>query len=140
MGEKRSPDLIVGAMMMNPRKEVLLWRSQKWRGALVLPGGRVERGETAEEALRRKMYEDTGLPIFDIAFIGFQESIDSPQYFKPRHMLLLNFFCRVNSEFSPSAKDGREFVWTTIERAMELELGVFTRGALERYLSQSALA
>ena len=137
MADKKTPDVIVGALMVNPRGEVLLWRSAKWLGAMVMPGGRVERGESVAQALERELYEETGLPIFDIQFLGYQESIDASDYYKPRHMLLLDFACKVNATELPNLKKDREFVWAAPERALELELGRCTRVALENYLRLS---
>lgn len=47
------PLVTVGALVTNPEGQVLIVRTTKWRGFWGVPGGKVERGETLEQALRR---------------------------------------------------------------------------------------
>jgi len=49
-------------------------KSHKWHDAYVIPGGHIELGETAEEALRREIKEETALDIYGIEFICCRNS------------------------------------------------------------------
>ena len=57
------PLATVGALIEDPQGRILLIRTSKWRGRLGLPGGKIERGETQEQALRRELHEETGLEV-----------------------------------------------------------------------------
>ena len=45
----------------------------KHTGKYYLPGGAVEKGETITEALKREMYEETGIIAEDESFLAFKE-------------------------------------------------------------------
>lgn len=72
---------------------VLLVRTAKWRGLWGCPGGRWP-GEALEEALRREFREEVGLALSQVRFALVQEAIFSPEFYKPTHMLLFNYFAR----------------------------------------------
>lgn len=140
MAKRESPDVIVGALVFNPAGKILLHRSIRWRERYVVPGGKVEYGESLEEALKRELWEDTGLAIAHIESLGFQESIDSEEYQKARHMLLMDFLCRTTSKDVPAPKAGKEFQWVAVEEALELPLNTFTRKMIDRYRQRQAPA
>jgi ADP-ribose pyrophosphatase YjhB (NUDIX family) len=74
----RYPEPAVGALIMNSKGQVLLAKSDKWQNRFTLPGGHIELGETAEQALKREIKEEVGLEIEPIKFLQFQEAIYSP--------------------------------------------------------------
>ncbi len=49
--------------------DVLVMRNRD--GVHILPGGRIERGESQEEALRREIVEEAGIEITNIRRVGF---------------------------------------------------------------------
>lgn len=51
-------------------------------------------GEALEEALRREFREEVGLALSQVRFALVQEAIFSPEFYKPTHMLLFNYFAR----------------------------------------------
>jgi 8-oxo-dGTP diphosphatase len=67
----KNPALTVDAVILKDRKIVLIKRrSDPYQGQYALPGGFVEYGETVEAALRREVFEETGLTINIRSLVG----------------------------------------------------------------------
>lgn len=60
---RKRPCPCVGAIVKDKRgRYLVLYRMKEPRG-LALPAGHIERGETAEQALARELYEETGIRV-----------------------------------------------------------------------------
>ena len=128
------PVATVGAIIERPGGEILLIRTHKWRGRFGLPGGKIERGETQEEALRRELREETGLEVRDIRFLMVQDCIDSPEFYRPMHMLLLNYHCKADGTEVRLNDEAESYVWAAPGEALKLDLNEPTRTLILRFL------
>ena len=69
----------------NALGQVLMVRTDKWSGKWGIPGGKIEYGESSEDALRREIAEETNLAISDIEFVLAQDCIRSEEFYRPEH-------------------------------------------------------
>jgi phosphoglycolate phosphatase len=136
---KGNPVVTVGAIIERPDGKILLVRTHKWLNLLGVPGGKIEYGETQEAALAREILEETGLVIYDVRFVIVQESVDSPEFYRPSHMVLLNYACRVDATDALVLNDEAEaFLWATPSEALTLDLNSPTRQLVEAWLRTRA--
>ncbi len=61
----------------------LLLVNTKSTGKWFFPGGAIEKGEKAEDSLRREVQEETGIELLDVSFFLFKESFF---YYEPHNV------------------------------------------------------
>jgi nucleoside triphosphatase len=136
MTEQIFPEPTVGVFIFNPSGELLLLKSHKWPGRYVVPGGHVELGERIEEAAVREAKEETGLDVYDLEFILFQEFIHDPSFWKPRHFIFFDYACKTRSSDVQLNDEAEEYVWVRLEAAVQLPLDAYTRKAIEKLVEK----
>lgn len=135
MTEQIFPEPTVGVFIFNPTGDLLLLKSHKWPGKYVVPGGHVELGERLEEAAIREAKEETGLDIYALKFINFQEFIYDPAFWKKRHFIFFDYACKTDSLAVKLNDEAEEHVWVKAEAALRLDLDVYTRTSIEKILA-----
>ena len=138
-GNDRRPVPTVGALIYNALGQVLMVRTDKWSGKWGIPGGKIEYGESSEEALRREIAEETGLQIADIEFVLAQDCIDSEEFYRPEHFILLNYICRLSGEPDVTLnEEAQAFRWVSEAEALRLNLNKPTRKLLDAVTARAA--
>jgi phosphoglycolate phosphatase len=140
LAQSALPVATVGGLIYGDPETVLLVRTHKWSNLWGIPGGKIKWGETAHEALRRELKEETGLEITDIAFVLLQDCIHSPEFYRDAHFVLLNYTCRARETGRPEVTlndEAREFRWVTVPEALSLPINQPTRILLQAVTSNA---
>ena len=129
-GEHAGPVVGVGGVVIRDGRALLIRRgTPPLEGHWSIPGGRVEWGETIEQAVVRELKEETGLDARVIALIEIVERIFddelhfagepppatsaaraaslSPQF----HFIILDYYCEAAAGDAHAGGDAREVAW-----------------------------
>ena len=131
MTDQLFPEPTVGVFIFNQANELLLLKSHKWPGKYVVPGGHVELGERLEDAAIREAKEETGLDIYNLEFINFQQFIHDPSFWKRKHFIFFDYACKTDSTVVQLNDEAEEYVWVRLEAAVQLPLDVYTRTSID---------
>ncbi|WP_293912512.1 NUDIX domain-containing protein [Deinococcus sp.] len=124
------PLLCVGALVRSP-SGYLIVQTTKWRGSWGVPGGKVDYGESLVQAVKREFLEEVGLTLRGVRYAQMQEAIDSPEFYKNSHMLLLDFLAETEgSEVTPN-EEIVQWAWVSLEAALTYPLNSYTRTLIE---------
>jgi nucleoside triphosphatase len=134
MADQIFPAPTVGVFIFNSNGELLLLQSHKWPGRSVVPGGHVELGETLEQAAVREAKEETGLDVYDLEFICFQECIYDPAFWKPRHFIFFDYAAKTDSLDVQLNDEAEGYRWVKLDETLDLPPDSYTRYAIEKYL------
>ncbi|MFZ5909872.1 MAG: NUDIX domain-containing protein [Chloroflexota bacterium] len=136
MSEQRFPEPTVGVFIFDAQGKLLLLESHKWPGKYVVPGGHVELGERLEQAAVREAKEETGLDVYDLEFINFQQFIYDPAFWKRRHFIFFDFAARTDSAEVALNEEAQKFIWIEPRQALGLPLDSYTRTSIETWLKR----
>ena len=124
MSEIRAPEVVVGALLLNPRGEIFVARFTKRQGSYVIPDGHIDYGETAAQALVRETQEETGLTPTRLRLLLVHERICPPRYKDGcHHLVYLDFL--VEDWEGTLRLDGEELYegqWVQPKDALDLPL------------------
>jgi ADP-ribose pyrophosphatase YjhB (NUDIX family) len=125
-------------LVVNPNGEVLIVRTTKWRGTWGVPGGKLDWGESLQEALLREFREEVALELQQVRFALLQEAILDPQFHVPAHFVLVNYYAfSASTEVVPN-EEIVEWAWLPPEAALSYPLNNFTerlvRDCIERHI------
>ena len=131
------PEATVGALIVNDRREVLLVRSNKWGEKYTVPGGHIELGERAEDAIVREVKEETGLDSVAEDLLIVQQAIYPKDYQKHEHYIFMDYICKaLSSEVKLDGRELQSYVWVRPEDALKLDLEEYTRRFVVKYLEK----
>jgi nucleoside triphosphatase len=120
------PLLCVGALVRSPGGYLIV-QTTKWRGAWGVPGGKVDSGETLVQATEREFMEEVGLKLRGVRYVQMQEAINSPEFHKDSHMLLLDFLAETDDREVTPNEEIVQWAWVSLETALTYPLNSFTR-------------
>ena len=136
MSDQIFPEPTVGVFIFNQSGGLLLLKSHKWPGQYVVPGGHVELGERLADTAIREAKEETGLDIYDLEFINFQEFIYDPSFWKPKHFIFFDYACKTESTEVKLNDEAEDHAWVKLEAAVHLPLDSYTRASIEKLIER----
>lgn len=106
------PELCVGAVVLEAGQLLLVRRGRPpGVGLWSLPGGRVERGESMQSALRRELLEEAGIGVDVGALIGWVERISDDH-----HFVIFDFAATVSgSNHLRAGDDASDAAWVALD-------------------------
>ena len=127
------PQVCVGAIIKKNGKVLLTKRSSvliegnKW----CLPGGHLDKGETAEGGVKREIFEETGLRATKVRFLFYHDEFVSPLSL---HSLLLIFLVDVTGE--PKANwEVSSMRWMKRDEALKEDLAFTHKDILSKFFA-----
>ena len=89
------PQLAASAVIFRDGKFLVVRRANApGRGLYSVPGGRVEHGETMQQAVAREVREETALTIDIVGFAGWREVLPDPAAGRAGHYVVMSFAAR----------------------------------------------
>ncbi|MFQ5978378.1 MAG: NUDIX hydrolase [Candidatus Heimdallarchaeota archaeon] len=144
VGAAGHPGIAVGAVIVD-KSQVLLVKhhtSKKgfYSGMWICPGGRLELGETLEEAARREVLEETGLKIeVESGPIVFERIVKDSSGETTLHVVYIDFLATTKGDSTPNAgSDVGEARWFPIEDIPWKELHADTAILLKKALGATS--
>ena len=95
-------------------KEVLESGREHW----IIPGGKVEFGETIEEAVRREIKEETNLDVEISRFLCFKEAVHTKYNY---HTVIFFFLAKPMNEKITTDSAIKEWRFFSVEEALKLD-------------------
>ncbi len=133
----KRPLVGVGAVVWNG-SHVLLERrgNPPAKGTWSLPGGLIEVGETAEDAVRREVVEECGINVTVGPLLGLFEPIHREQDGRVRyHFVVIDFLVRYLSGEVRAGDDAADLQWVLPQDLHRYELLPATRSMIDRALA-----
>lgn len=128
----------VGALVKNKKEHVLLVLTPKWSYTYGIPGGKIDKGETAHAAVIRELREETALSIRTQKPFLMLDSIDSDEFHVSNsHFLLINYIATTTSTQVRLNDEAVSFLWIDPRLALNLKLNQPTRVLIEAYLKNN---
>ena len=100
----------VSMLTLNPQKTRILLITQYGRPNFILPAGYVDKGESAEEAVRRELQEELGLETLSMQYLN-------SHYYARSETLMLNFMVTVNEQDPQPNWEVDSWRWFSLDEA-----------------------
>lgn len=132
------PIATVGGLVVHDDGEILLVRTAKWSGKWGTPGGKIDYGETMEQAFLREVEEETGLVLTNPEIVLVQDAVFSPEFHTKKHFLLVNLRGSAHTKAVRLNYEAQDYAWVTPAAAVGMELNEPTRVLIHAVLGGDA--
>ena len=127
----------VHALVLKERQILLVKRSKEpSKGRWSLPGGRIELGETIDEAIKREVFEECSIEIEIERVLDVTDSIIRDEEGRVRyHFVLIYLLAQYTQGDAKAQSDAQVCRWVTTEELVGLDMNPQLRPVLMRALS-----
>lgn len=128
-----------GALILNEEDEIFLMKSPKWENQWLVPGGKVEKGDSMEKTVEKEVREETGLEVTEVEFLEAKDGGNPDDFERDTHFIFLNFVCRAeNQEVKLDEREAVDYTWIDPEEALEgdLDINDSTRDFIRTWLQE----
>ena len=133
-GYPSQPVVAIGAIVFRNNRVLLVRRGQSpSRDLWAIPGGRVELGETLQEAAEREILEETGITIRALAPVYTFDYIERKGSDPPRfHYVIIDLTAEYVDGEVKAGDDAAEARWVAAEELSSLNVSIKTLNLLKR--------
>ncbi|MFB6116515.1 MAG: NUDIX domain-containing protein [Candidatus Nanosalina sp.] len=127
-----------GALIFNEEDEIFLMKSPKWEDQWLVPGGKVEKGDSMQETVRKEVKEETGLEVQDVELMNVKDGGNPDDFSRDTYFIFLNFTCRPESqEVELDQREAVDYKWIDPQKALrsDLDINESTREFIENFLA-----
>ena len=127
-----------GALILNQKDEIFLMKSPKWENQWLVPGGKIEKGDSMKETVRKEVREETNLEVENIEMLEVKDGGNPDDFERDTHFIFLNFVCEAeNTEVELDDREAVDYKWIEPEKALDtLDINSSTTEFIENYLEQ----
>jgi ADP-ribose pyrophosphatase YjhB (NUDIX family) len=119
MKDYRNPVPAVDVILQKDSKVLMIRRRKDpFKGLLALPGGFINEGETAEDAMKRETLEETSLEVEPIEILGvYSDPARDPR----RHVMSTVFVAIITGGTEKGGDDAAAVEWVDLDRVEHSE-------------------
>ncbi len=129
------PLVAVGGVIINGNKVLLVKRAHPPNKDMwAIPGGKLEYGETLEDAVKREMLEETNLQVKIVNLLSLIQMIK-----EGFHYVILDFLCEVTGGDLKPASDAADAKFFSIDEIKNLDISPTTKEMLIRYINKDQI-
>jgi nucleoside triphosphatase len=125
-----------GALILNQKDEIFLMKSPKWDNQWLVPGGKIEKGDSMKETVRKEVKEETNLEVDNIELLEVKDGGNPDDFERDTHFIFLNFTCRKTSgEVELDQREAVQYKWIKPKKALKnLNLNESSADFIETFL------
>jgi ADP-ribose pyrophosphatase len=130
------PEVAVGALILKNQKVLLVKRNQSpAKGLWALPGGKVNLGETLQQAAMREILEETGVTIIPGQPIYTFENIQRDENGEVQfHYVIVDLIAEFTEGELKAGDDAADVGWFLVDDLEEIQVNKTTKELVVKYL------